>query len=113
MPEIIEKTLSYAECVNAALARALDEREETLLFGEDVAIPGGVFGVTKGLRKRFGERVFDTPISEAAILGSAVGSGDVRSPSHRRDHVGRFCTGGVRPDREPGRERPIYFTRGA
>ncbi|SJN09122.1 Branched-chain alpha-keto acid dehydrogenase, E1 component, beta subunit [Leucobacter sp. 7(1)] len=74
MPEIIEKTLSYAECVNAALARALDEREETLLFGEDVAIPGGVFGVTKGLRKRFGERVFDTPISEAAILGSAVGS---------------------------------------
>ena len=74
MPEIVQKTLSYAECVNAALARALEERHETLLFGEDVAIPGGVFGVTKGLQKRFGERVFDTPISEAAILGSAVGS---------------------------------------
>lgn len=74
MPEIIEKNLSYAECVNAALTRALEERPETLLYGEDVAIPGGVFGVTKGLRKRFGERVFDTPISESAILGSAVGS---------------------------------------
>ncbi|MCM3657644.1 alpha-ketoacid dehydrogenase subunit beta [Agromyces mediolanus] len=74
MPEIIEKSLSYAESVNAALARALEERPETLLFGEDVAIPGGVFGVTKGLRRKFGDRVFDTPISESAILGGAVGS---------------------------------------
>lgn len=74
MPEIIEKTLSYAEAVNAALRRALAERPETLLYGEDVAIPGGVFGVTKGLQRRFEDRVFDTPISESAILGSAVGS---------------------------------------
>ncbi|PWC05584.1 alpha-ketoacid dehydrogenase subunit beta [Agromyces badenianii] len=74
MPEIIEKNLTFAESVNEALARALGERPETLLFGEDVAIPGGVFGVTKGLRKRFGDRVFDTPISESAILGGAVGS---------------------------------------
>lgn len=74
MPEITEKNLTYAESVNAALARALEERPEALLFGEDVAVPGGVFGVTKGLRKRFGERVFDTPISESAILGGAVGS---------------------------------------
>ncbi|WP_131735658.1 alpha-ketoacid dehydrogenase subunit beta [Actinomadura roseirufa] len=69
-----DKNLSYAEAVNAALARALEERPETLLFGEDVALPGGVFGVTKNLRKRFGERVFDTPISESAILGGAVGA---------------------------------------
>lgn len=74
MPEIIEKTLSYAESVNAALSRALGERPETLLFGEDVAIPGGVFGVTKGLHRTYGDRVFDTPISESAILGGAVGS---------------------------------------
>lgn len=72
MPEI--RKLSYAEAVNAALARALEERPNVLVFGEDVAEPGGVFGVTKGLRKRFGERVFDTPISESAILGGAVGS---------------------------------------
>ncbi|MFE1196120.1 alpha-ketoacid dehydrogenase subunit beta [Streptomyces olivaceoviridis] len=68
------KHLSYAEAVNAALRRALQQRPETLLFGEDVGTPGGVFGVTKGLRKQFGERVFDTPISEAAILGGAVGA---------------------------------------
>lgn len=74
MPEIIEKTLSFAESVNAALRRALAERPEALLYGEDVGIPGGVFGVTKGLHRRFDERVFDTPISESAILGSAIGS---------------------------------------
>ncbi|WP_436697753.1 alpha-ketoacid dehydrogenase subunit beta [Nocardioides sp. BYT-33-1] len=72
--EIRTETLSYAESVNAALRRALTDWPEALLFGEDVALPGGVFGVTKGLRRLFGERVFDTPISESAILGGAVGS---------------------------------------
>jgi acetoin:2,6-dichlorophenolindophenol oxidoreductase subunit beta len=72
MPE--SKQLSYAEAVNAALARALSERPETLLFGEDIAVPGGVFGVTKALHRRFGVRVFDMPISESAILGGAIGA---------------------------------------
>jgi pyruvate dehydrogenase E1 component beta subunit len=67
-------TLTYAKAINAALERALAEMPETLLYGEDVAVPGGVFGVTKGLRDRFGERVFDTPISETAMLGAAVGA---------------------------------------
>lgn len=66
--------LRYGEAINAALVRVLTEVPETLLYGEDVAKPGGVFGVTRGLRRRFGDRVFDTPISEAAILGSAVGA---------------------------------------
>lgn len=75
MPDIADsKQLTYAESVNRALRRALDEDPTTLLFGEDVAIPGGVFGVTKGLHKLFGDRVFDTPISESAILGGAVGA---------------------------------------
>ncbi|TAJ46921.1 MAG: acetoin dehydrogenase [Herbiconiux sp.] len=73
MPDQIAR-LTYAQAANAALRRALDELPKTLLFGEDVAIPGGVFGVTKGLRKEFGDRVFDTPISESAILGGAVGT---------------------------------------
>jgi 2-oxoisovalerate dehydrogenase E1 component len=67
--------LTYAKAITEALERELAERPDTLLFGEDVAIPGGVFGVTRGLRDRFGdERVFDTPIAEAAILGSAIGA---------------------------------------
>lgn len=68
------KNLTYAGAANAALRRALSEYPETLLFGEDVALPGGVFGVTKGLHKEFGERVFDTPISESVILGGALGA---------------------------------------
>jgi pyruvate/2-oxoglutarate/acetoin dehydrogenase E1 component len=66
--------LPYAKAVNEALTRALEEFPEALFFGEDVAIPGGVFGASRGLRKRFGDRVFDTPISEAAILGAALGA---------------------------------------
>jgi pyruvate dehydrogenase E1 component beta subunit len=66
--------LSYAEAVNAALRRALAERDDTILFGEDVGLPGGVHGVTRRLRRDFGDRVFDTPISESAILGGAVGA---------------------------------------
>ncbi len=69
MPE-----LTYIDAVNAALVRALSEREDVLLYGEDVAKPGGVHGVTRGLHRRFGNRVFDTPISESAILGSAIGA---------------------------------------
>lgn len=72
MPEL--KQLTYAEAANAALHRALTEDDAVVVFGEDVGKPGGVFGVTKGLQKEFGRRVFDTPISESAILGGAVGS---------------------------------------
>lgn len=78
--EVMEKTspavteLTYAESVNAALRRILREDDRAILFGEDVGKPGGVFGVTKGLTVEFGERVFDTPISETAMLGAALGS---------------------------------------
>lgn len=72
MPETVH--LRYGEAVNAALRRALETMPETLLYGEDVGQPGGVFGVTRRLAKDFGNRVFDTPISENSILGSAVGA---------------------------------------
>jgi acetoin:2,6-dichlorophenolindophenol oxidoreductase subunit beta len=72
MPETVK--LNVGGAVNAALARCLDEMPETLLYGEDVAKPGGVFGISRGLQKRFGDRVFDTPISETAMLGAAVGA---------------------------------------
>jgi pyruvate dehydrogenase E1 component beta subunit/2-oxoisovalerate dehydrogenase E1 component len=79
MPEdtvMSEETVevNYSGAVNAALRRVLAEVPETLLYGEDLAKPGGVHGVTRGLWKEFGDRVFDTPISESAILGSAVGA---------------------------------------
>jgi len=69
------REMAFGLAVNAALQRAMSERDNVIVYGEDVAKPGGVFGVTRYLEKNFGEeRVFDTPISEAAILGCAVGA---------------------------------------
>lgn len=67
-------TLTFRDAVNLALDHALADDPKTLVFGEDVAAPGGIFGCTRGLQERYGTRVFDTPISESAILGAAVGS---------------------------------------
>lgn len=67
--------LTYWKAVNSALEAELDARPELLVYGEDVGFAGGIFGVTRNLQKKFGEsRVFDTPIAESAILGSAVGA---------------------------------------
>jgi 2-oxoisovalerate dehydrogenase E1 component len=70
-----KKTVSYIQAVNEALSRELATRPEVLVYGEDVGEAGGIFGASRGLQKKFGaNRVFDTPISESAILGSAVGA---------------------------------------
>jgi acetoin:2,6-dichlorophenolindophenol oxidoreductase subunit beta len=63
----------------AAVRDALDEElardENVILFGEDIAVAGGVFVTTPGLAEKYGdERVFDTPISELALVGAAFGS---------------------------------------
>lgn len=67
--------LSYIRAVTAALEDELAERPEVLVYGEDVGRAGGIFGATRQLQEKFGQaRVFDTPIAESAILGSAVGA---------------------------------------
>mgnify|MGYP001617283357 FL=1 len=70
MPEV-----RYAAAINRALADAMTANDSVVIFGEDLAVPGGPFAVTRGLLAKFGaERVRDTPISEAAIVGAAVGA---------------------------------------
>src|ERR1700722_725727 len=67
-------TVTMAAALNRALADALREDETVLVFGEDVASLGGVFRVTDGLAAAFGEaRVFDTPLAESGIVGTAIG----------------------------------------
>lgn len=69
------REMTYQRAVNAALRDELVARPEVMVYGEDVGFAGGIFGVSRGLQKEFGSaRVFDTPIAEAAILGSAVGA---------------------------------------
>ena len=70
-----QRELTYVKAVTEALRRELRARPEAIVFGEDVGAAGGIFGATRGLQEEFGaERVFDSPIAESAILGSAVGA---------------------------------------
>ena len=67
------RTLTMVQAVNDALSMALGSDEDVLLFGQDVGM-GGVFRASDGLRSRFGaDRVFDTPLSEAGIVGMGLG----------------------------------------
>jgi pyruvate/2-oxoglutarate/acetoin dehydrogenase E1 component len=67
--------LTYREAVSRAIAQEMARDESVIFLGEDVADAGGVFKATKGLLDRFGPvRVVDTPISEQAILGAAMGA---------------------------------------
>lgn len=80
------RTITYREAVNEALREEMSRDKSVILLGEDVAggpgrppemqdAWGGVMGVTKGLLREFGsERVFDTPISESAFVGAAIGA---------------------------------------
>ena len=68
------RPVTMAAALNQALADSLADDERVLVCGEDVGTLGGVFRVTDGLAARFGEgRVFDTPLAEAGIIGTAIG----------------------------------------
>lgn len=67
--------ITYLEALRAALAEEMAQDERVFLIGEDIGAYGGAFKVTDGLLDRFGaSRVIDTPISEAAIVGAAIGA---------------------------------------
>ncbi len=67
-------TMTIARGVNAGLRRAMEDDPKVLVMGEDVGKLGGVFRVTDGLQKDFGEdRVIDTPLAESGIIGTAIG----------------------------------------
>ncbi|GAA0536831.1 MFS transporter [Saccharopolyspora subtropica] len=71
-----EGPLTLAQAINRSLAEELARDPRVVVFGEDVARKGGVYGVTRGLRKKFGgTRVFDTLLDEQSILGTALGAG--------------------------------------
>ncbi|HBG99452.1 MAG TPA: alpha-ketoacid dehydrogenase subunit beta [Rhodobacteraceae bacterium] len=69
------ETLTYREALRRALADAMEEDPDVFVIGEEVGRYGGAYGVTKGLIEQFGpDRLIDTPISEAAIVGTGVGA---------------------------------------
>jgi pyruvate dehydrogenase E1 component beta subunit len=67
-------SLTMAKALNAGLRRALEADPKVVLAGEDIGKLGGVFRVTEGLQKDFGEhRVIDSPLAESGIIGTAIG----------------------------------------
>ena len=74
-PDAPATPLTLAQSINATLSELLRDHPEIILFGEDVAAKGGVYGVTKGLLAQAGAaRVFDTLLDETSILGLALGT---------------------------------------
>lgn len=66
--------LNMVQAINLALRQEMERDGRIVVLGEDVGRDGGVFRVTEGLQERFGaERVFDTPLSESALVGAAIG----------------------------------------
>lgn len=72
------KEMTYVEAINKALIEEMERDENVFILGEDIVVGyggGGMFGATKGILDRFGpDRIIDTPLSELAISGSAVGA---------------------------------------
>jgi 2-oxoisovalerate dehydrogenase E1 component beta subunit len=74
MSETTTQKVTLAKALNMGLRRAMEDDPKVLLMGEDVGKLGGVFRITDGLQKDFGEdRVIDSPLAESGIVGTAVG----------------------------------------
>ncbi len=69
------REITYAEAINEAMSEEMRRDKNIIFLGEDIAVYGGAFGVSKGMLEEFGEeRVLDTPITELAITGAAAGA---------------------------------------
>jgi pyruvate dehydrogenase E1 component beta subunit len=72
--KMIKEGLTLVDAINEGLYQEMERDERIVVLGEDVGLNGGVFRVTEGLQARFGaERVFDSPLAESGIMGTAVG----------------------------------------
>jgi acetoin:2,6-dichlorophenolindophenol oxidoreductase subunit beta len=75
MTTATKREITYLEAVREAMSQEMRQNNDVFILGEDIGVYGGAFGVTRGMIEEFGpERVRNTPISEAAISGAAVGA---------------------------------------
>ena len=104
---------TYLEAIREGLWEEMERDPNVFLMGEDIGVYGGAFKVTDGFFEHFGEqRVVDTPISEAAIVGAAIGASLHGAAAGGRDAVRRFHHLRVRPDRQLRRQMPLPLERG-
>ncbi len=104
--------LTYRDAVARGIAQEMTRDPDVVFLGEDVGKAGGVFKATVGLYEQFGPlRVRDTPISEQAILGAAMGAAMTGSEADRRDHVLGFFRGVLRLHRQRICQEPLHVER--
>ena len=102
-----------AKALNDGLRTAMEDDPKVLIMGEDVGRLGGVFRVTDGLQKDFGEqRVLDTPLAESGIVGTAVGLAIRGYRPVCEIQFDGFVFPGVRPDRHRSWRRCTTARRG-
>lgn len=65
--------LNMVQAINLALQQEMEKDKDVVIIGEDVGRDGGVFRVTEGLLEKFPDRIFDTPLAESGIIGTAIG----------------------------------------
>ncbi|HEX2523239.1 MAG TPA: alpha-ketoacid dehydrogenase subunit beta, partial [Terriglobia bacterium] len=80
----MERRITFRQAINEALTQEMERDKRVVIMGEDVVggsgtdgamdAWGGVLGVTKGLWGKFGDRIMDTPITESAFVGAAIGA---------------------------------------
>ena len=84
-------TITYREALNQALSEEIERDDQVVLMGEEVAQFKGSYKVSEGLLEKFGsDRIIDTPISEAAFSGLAVGAAMMGMRTRRGIHVLEF-----------------------
>ena len=114
LPEIkrVNGEMTYKDAIKEALVEEMVRDNRVMFYGEDVADYGGAFKVTKGLLEAFGrDRVFNTPISEACICGTACGAAMNGPAARRRADVLRLRADVVGPDQQPGRQVALHERR--
>ena len=106
------KTITYRDALKEALVEEMERDDAVFLMGEDIAEYGGAYKVTDGLFQEFGkDRIRNTPISEAAIIGTALGAAVTGMRPVAELMYIDFTAVGMDPNREPGRQDPLYGGR--
>ena len=106
--------LTYRDAVARGIAQEMARDPDVVFLGEDIGAAGGVFKSTVGLFEQFGPlRVRDTPISEQAILGAAMGAAMTGPEADRRDHVLGLLRGVLRLHRQRVPQEPLHVERAA
>ena len=101
--------ITYLEAIREAQYKALSDDPRVYIYGQDVGVFGGAFKATKGLAKEFPGRVLDSPLSEDAMVGSAIGASLLTLPTSAPQFRSREAQDRSLPEARERARRPESF----